>query len=179
MSTILMNIYRDPAELFVGGEVLLSCEGTTQGDPLAMAMYGLSLVPLIQQLACEAKQIWFADDATGGGKLRQLKGWWDKLNEIGSVYGYFPNACKTWLLVKVNQLKFAQDLFSKTGVQITTEGCHLEDPDGTTQFCNNVQENTVATRKKQLEIWCLWLKYSQTLRMQHLHTNLPANIPSW
>ena len=57
ISTILMNIYRDPAELFVGGEVLLSCEGTTQGNPLAMAMYGLSLVPLIQQLACEAKQI--------------------------------------------------------------------------------------------------------------------------
>ena len=37
-ATILINIYRDPAQFFVGGQMLLSCEGTTQGDPLAMAM---------------------------------------------------------------------------------------------------------------------------------------------
>ena len=42
IATILINIYRDPAQLFVGGQMLLSCEGTTQGDPLAMAMYGLA-----------------------------------------------------------------------------------------------------------------------------------------
>ena len=37
ISTVLTNVYRDPAQLFVGGETLLSMEGTTQGDPLAMA----------------------------------------------------------------------------------------------------------------------------------------------
>ena len=35
----LANTYRLPAKLFVGGEVLLSMKGTTQGDPLAMPMY--------------------------------------------------------------------------------------------------------------------------------------------
>ena len=110
-------------------------------------------MPLIQQLACEAKQIWFADDATRGGKLRQLKGWWDKLNEIGPVYGYFPNSCKTWLLVKENQLEFAQDLFSKTGVQITTEGRRLLGaPIGTANFCSNFVEKAVSTWKNQLEL---------------------------
>ena len=32
IATILINIYRDPTQLFVGGQMLLSCEGTTQGD---------------------------------------------------------------------------------------------------------------------------------------------------
>ena len=51
IATILINIYRDPAQLFVGGQTLLSCEGTTQGNPLAMAMYGLAIIPLIKHIA--------------------------------------------------------------------------------------------------------------------------------
>ena len=50
LSTILINIYRSPASLLVSGEVILSEEGTTQGDPLAMPMYALATVPLINQL---------------------------------------------------------------------------------------------------------------------------------
>ena len=33
LATALINTYRCDAQLFVGGQVLLSCEGTTQGDP--------------------------------------------------------------------------------------------------------------------------------------------------
>ena len=38
LSKILVNTYREDVQLFIDGEVLLSQEGTTQGDPLAMAM---------------------------------------------------------------------------------------------------------------------------------------------
>ena len=46
---ILVNTYRKPSDLIVGGTLLLSQEGTTQGDPLAMAMYALATVPLSQK----------------------------------------------------------------------------------------------------------------------------------
>ena len=35
-ATCVINYYRSSAQLFVGGETLLSAEGTTQGDPLSM-----------------------------------------------------------------------------------------------------------------------------------------------
>ena len=69
--------------------------------------------------------MWYADDATGGGKLEQLRQWWDKLNECEPAFGYFQNAVKTWLIVKESQLALAKELFRDTGVQITTEGHRL------------------------------------------------------
>jgi len=48
LAIFAINTYRAPARLFVrGGRELISAEGTTQGDPLAMCMYALSLQPLI------------------------------------------------------------------------------------------------------------------------------------
>ena len=50
-STILENTYSAPIRLFITGEVeLASIEGTTQGDPLAMAMYALAVTILINSL---------------------------------------------------------------------------------------------------------------------------------
>ena len=46
-ATILTNTYRLASYLFIDGTFLLSREGTTQGDPLAMPMYAVSLVPFI------------------------------------------------------------------------------------------------------------------------------------
>ena len=46
-----INTYRQPARLFIlGGREILSAEGTTQRDPLAMALYALSIQPLITSL---------------------------------------------------------------------------------------------------------------------------------
>ena len=51
LATILINTYRSKSELFINGETILSREGTTQGDPLAMAMYAISTIPLIHCLS--------------------------------------------------------------------------------------------------------------------------------
>ena len=80
---------------------MVTQEGTVQGDPLAMAMYAIAVNPLIHRLKHDTtKQIWFADDATAGGKFNNLREWWDCLINIGPEYGYFPNASKTWPIVK-------------------------------------------------------------------------------
>ena len=39
LAPILINTYRHPAPLYVGGECILSREGTTQGDPLALLTF--------------------------------------------------------------------------------------------------------------------------------------------
>lgn len=45
LAPILINTYRNPAWLFVDGDRMLPKEGTTQGDPLAMAMYAIGTQP--------------------------------------------------------------------------------------------------------------------------------------
>ena len=127
IATLLNNTYNSSADLSVGGEVLNSEEGVTQGDPLAMAMYALGTVPLINELAkhVRTKQVWYADDASDGGTLENVKAWWEYLSVRGPAYGYFPNAAKTWLLVKSDHHQRAQQLFGNTDINITTEGRRL------------------------------------------------------
>ena len=98
-------------------------EGITQGDPLAMAMYAVAITLLIHHLKDNAvKQVWFADAATAGGNLVNLKEWWEHIVSIGPDYGYYPNAMKTWLVVKEEKEIDAATLFKETGVSITVEG---------------------------------------------------------
>ena len=121
----VINTYRASARLFViGGKELKSSEGTTQGDPLAMSLYAVSLQPLITRLtiAISAEQCWYADDATGSGPLDGLKKWWDELEESGPGLGYFPNAKKCWLIVKPCREEEARELFAGTAINVTTEG---------------------------------------------------------
>jgi len=124
LATILINIYREATDLFVDGCTLLSQEGTTQGDPLAMPMYALATIPLIKHLsnASNVLQVWYADDASASGSLHSLRKWWDCLTSTGPLFGYQANATKTWLITKDSHLAKANDIFHDTQVNITTQG---------------------------------------------------------
>ena len=91
LASYVINTYRQPAHFFItGGEELISAESTTQGDPLSMSLYAISLQPLITRphVSSAAKQCWFADDATGSGSLQDVRKWWDELSESGPPLGY-------------------------------------------------------------------------------------------
>ena len=47
---LMTNTYRFDCSLFIDGDCIFSREGTTLGDPLAMSMFAVATVPLIQQL---------------------------------------------------------------------------------------------------------------------------------
>ena len=122
LATILINTYRAPTELFVDGDAILSQEGTTQGDPLAMPMYALATIPLIKKLHGNYKQVWYADDAVAVGRIVDLRDWWDRISTSVLGFGYFPNASKTWLVTKEGLHDAAVSIFANTGVSVTCNG---------------------------------------------------------
>ena len=126
LATILINTYQLPTRMFVtGGSEISSSEGTTQGDPLGMAMYALAVVPLIsklQQMHECAQHVWFADDATAASTCQRLHAWWDDLVTLGPAFGYHPKAAKTALLVKEEFVEEAERVFANNNILITTQG---------------------------------------------------------
>ena len=132
-STTIVNTYRSLSRLFVGGETILSCEGTTQGDPLAMAMYALGTVPLIRRAASsKAVQAWYADDSTEASTLTKLHKWWKK----------------SILLVKPECLDRAREIFQDSSIDIRSDGCrYLGAVLGSPTFCS-------AYVSDKVDEWC-------------------------
>lgn len=154
LGRILVNLYRMESSLFIGKDTLLSKEATTQGDPLAMVMYAVASMPIVNELSSipDVKQLWYADDATGMGSLNGPRNWWDKINILGGSYGYLPNAVKSTLLVRPEWLEEACRLFMDTNVSVTSEsvavlGC----PVGSSSYVQSMVS-------KKIDVWCRKLK---------------------
>ena len=115
LATYVINTYKQAARLFItGGEELISAEGTTQGDPLAMSLYVISLQPLIKRLhvSSAAKQCWFADDVSGNGSLKDVRKWWNELSEGGPALGYFPHPKNRWSIIQPEFKQAAMELLT-------------------------------------------------------------------
>ena len=147
LSIISTNCLRRRAELFVDGSVLYSEEGATQGNPLAMPVYSLAMIPLIKRLREKVNvgQVWHADDASAIGKLRNFCSWWNQLVQtIGLDFGLHVNNVKTWLVVKPSYLTVAKDFFGNTAVKITFEGHpYLGGPLGPEDYVENFVHSKV------------------------------------
>ena len=89
-----------------------------------MAIYAIGLQPLITRLgiSSDAKQCWYADDASGPGSLEAIKQWWDELTEAGPNLGYYPNAKKCWIITKPEKVGRARVIFEGTAINISTQG---------------------------------------------------------
>ena len=66
------NSYSKPPQL-TNKKVILSREGTPQGDPLAMAVSGIATLALIKLVNDNSlSQKWYADDKNAVGNLKSL-----------------------------------------------------------------------------------------------------------
>ena len=141
LATYLHNTYDLPSKLLIansGGEEILSREGTTQGDNLAMAFYACSVIPMIKRSRTQstAKSIWYADDGAGAGKLTDISTFWNFLKSEGAGYGYFTNPGKSILIVKPEHEDRAKQLFTDVQVKMGARylGSHIGDSESKWDF---------------------------------------------
>ena len=120
----MFNSYRGYALLIIAGskEYLFSREGVTQGDPLAMLLYGLAVLPLARKLKNPEKwkQNWYADDSACSAPLTLIFEWFELLIREGPKYGYFPELQKSFLVISPEFFDEAEHIFKDLGVKIVT-----------------------------------------------------------
>ena len=163
LARYVRNCYYANTRLFIiGGGEIQSMEGTTQGDPTAMAIYAIAIIPLILMLVAEANQVdnttktaAYADDLTAAGTIMHLRNWWETLCRLGPKFGYFPEGSKSWLIVKEKEVQKAQSVFKDTNIKITTEGQrHLGAVIGSETFKQKYVQEKIDQWIKELRVLC-------------------------
>ena len=127
-SRIAFNSYRHFNQVIVrrgGGKtahVILAEEGLSQCDPLAMALYGVALLPLAEKLKRAVPEVavpWFADDVATVGNLSDCALALEFLCEVGPQYGYFPEPEKTHVICTEREEAEAQWAFLERDLVVT------------------------------------------------------------
>ena len=134
-----------------------------------MGFYSCSTIPVIRTSAINSngsstaiKQVWYADDAAGGGKIEDLKLWWGNLCSRGPLFGYYPKPSKTWVILKQQHYEAAKKAFP--GLKITTaghkylgsfigttEGKEAFVSDKVTEWCKDLKQlSEIASREPQV-----------------------------
>ena len=119
------NCYRHWAQLLLRqpGEppvTILSREGVTQGDPLSMVLYEITLVPLVEELQAADPGLlspFYADDEAFDGLARRSAQLLNLLMKRGPDRGYFPDPAKSLFISDTpGQEKAAKREFSVEGL---------------------------------------------------------------
>ena len=145
------NCYKHWTMLVLRGEdgaiiILYSKEGVTQGDPLAMIVYGVGMLPLTRYLKMKIRELlhlWYADDAAAGGKFDYIMNYYNLLCAEGPGRGYFPEPTKSILVVKPQSVERATALFQHLGFKIVTGTRYLGGHIGDEAACTDWVESKV------------------------------------
>ena len=132
LARFAFNCYRHEIRLICrrpGQEalILLSKEGVTQGDPLAMALYGIALLPLAELLrkACpEVLQPWYADDAAMQGRAQAVAKCFQLLIKLGPMFGYFPEPEKSFCICPLATEAAAAAVFAAESLPLSFSRGH-------------------------------------------------------
>ena len=102
-------------------------EETTQGDPAAMVINAMAIIPLILILVeirmqdnSHRKTAAYADDLTVAGPIDQIRIWWNTICRLDPKFGYFPEGSKSWIIGRENAKERAQTIFDNTKIKITS-----------------------------------------------------------
>ena len=129
------NTYQAPSQLFVENDPNLSQEETTQGNPLAVSMYGIAL-PLI---SC-AQTSSIVENSKLTGNCLETNGtprFFYCRCLRGKPYVYLVNGLKCQLVVKESKLEDARIIFANTDVKITKGTCPLGSVIGDSSKCSD------------------------------------------
>ena len=86
-----------------------------------MYVYAIGILPLIKYLPSPESwtQLWYADDASAGGLLKDLQEQFLLLCSHEADFGYFLEPLKCFV-VESSQQSLANDIFGHLGTQIVT-----------------------------------------------------------
>ena len=107
---------------------------------MGMAFHAIGILPLIRSLKDPSRQtqMWYADDASAGAKLQELRLWFEMLCRDGPDYGYFPEPTKSYIVVDECDIQSTQNIFSTIGVKVVTSqrllGGHIGSKEGLEVF---------------------------------------------
>ena len=95
----------------------------TQGDPLAMTLYGISLLPLaefLQERFPDVLQPWYADDAAMQGRPDRVAACFKLLCDLGPHFGYFPEPEKSFSICPLATEDEVKAAFVAEGMTVKT-----------------------------------------------------------
>ena len=153
-------------------------EGTTQGDPLVMAMYALAVTPLMKKL--QLRLLKFGMQMTPlqvGPSLISSHGAWENLVKHGPEFRCFPMASKSIVVVKHCFEDNAHSrCFCSTDLSITLDGNnHLGIPLGTIEYKNRCIDEKVSEWCRQVEKLALFARSQPHAAYIPLYTGVTSS----
>ena len=122
LAIILTNCYQSDVPLFIDDNIIFSSEGTTQGDPLAMVMYAIGILPLIHCLnRTSVHQVWYADNAAALGSCPQYNPGGRSFGVMVLYLDTMQSPLSLWLIVKREIEDTACSVFGDIDINVTSE----------------------------------------------------------
>lgn len=117
-------------------EFILSEEGVTQGNPLAMILYGLALIPLVEQLQKAFPDVilpFYADDAGMSGQVSCIAAAMKLLDVLGPAQGYYPEASKIIFVAKPEDMAWSKEVLLEFNYKYTDRNQYIDEFIGSTE----------------------------------------------
>ena len=146
--------------------MLLIQEGVTQGYPLLVVLYGITLVPLSEVLResdLGSLIPFYVDADVFDGLSRSNKQLMKLLTEIGTDWGYFPEPSRSIFFVDLSEQE------EEAKMEFSTEGLGLSF-EGGSQYLGaylGPWEELDALVKPKVEAWAHWVRVLSNISKRH------------